>query len=327
MRKPGLCIFRFCVGVIACASLPVIDSWAQSYPVKPIRILVGFVPGGAVDFTARLVGQKLSESLGQPVVIENRPGSATAIATERAAMSPPDGYTLLLIPISTAVQSALRTNLPYDLKRDLAPVSLVSVGPFVLAVHPSLPARTVKEFIALARAQPGKLDYGSPGVGGANHLATELFKLATKVNIVHVPYKGSAEATVAAATGEAPVTFSSIAGALPLLTTGRLRPLAVTSAKRVSSLPSVPTLDESGLPGFDYSAWYGLSVPAAVPKDIIMRLNAEIGRIVQLKDVREALNKQGFEPQSGTPEQFGALISREIEQTVKLIKLTGLKVE
>lgn len=327
MWKPGLSLILFCAGVIACAGLPVVDSLAQSYPVKPIRILVGFVPGGAVDFTARLVGQKLSEGLGQPVVVENRPGSATAIATERAATSPPDGYTLLLIPISTAVQSALRTNLPYDLKRDLAPVSLVSVGPFVLAIHPSLPARTVKEFIALARSQPGKLDYGSPGVGGANHLATELFKLATQVNIVHVPYKGSAEAAVAAATGEAPVTFSSVAGALPLLATGRLRALAVTSAKRVSSLPSVPTLDESGLPGFDYSAWYGVSVPAGVSKDIIVRLNAEIGRIIQLKDVREALNKQGFEPQSGTPEQFAALISREIEQTVKLIKLTGLKVE
>ena len=327
MRKPGLNIFRFCAGVVACASLSVFDSLAQNYPIKPIRILVGFVPGGAVDFTARLVGQKLSESLGQPVIVENRPGSATAIATERAATSPPDGYTLLLIPISTAVQSALRTNLPYDLKRDLAPVSLVSIGPFVLAVHPSLPARTVKEFIALARSQPGKLDYGSPGVGGANHLASELFKLATKVNMVHVAYKGSAEAVVAAATGEAPVTFSSVAGALPLLTAGRLRPLAVTSAKRVSSLPSVPTLDESGLPGFDYSAWYGVSVPAAVPKDIVTRLNAALGKIVGMPDVKASFNKQGFEPHSSTPEEFGAMIQREIEQTVKLIKMTGLKVE
>ena len=325
MRKPGLSLFRICAGVIACASLPAFDSLAQSYPVKPIRILVGFVPGGAVDFTARLVGQKLSESLGQPVVVENRAGSSTAIATERVATSPADGYTLLLIPTSTAVQSALRNNLPYDLKRDLAPVSLVSIGPFVLVVHPSLPARSVKEFIALARSRPGKLDYGSPGVGSANHLVGELFKLTTKVNIVHVPYKGSGEAVIAAATGEAPVSFASVAGALPLL--GRLRALAVTSAKHVSSLPSVATLDESGLPGFDYSAWYGVSVPAGVPKDIIVRLNAALGKIVQLPDVREALNRQGFEPQSGTPEQFAALISREIEQTAKLIQLTGLKVE
>ena len=325
MRRPGLSRLRCWAGIIACAGLLVFDSAAQSYPVKPIRIVVGYVPGGAVDYTARLVGQKLSESLGQPVVIENRAGSATAIATERVATAPADGYTLLLIPTSTAVQTALRNNLPYDLKRDLAPVSLVSIGPLVLVVHPSLPARSVKEFVALAQSRPGKLDYGSPGLGSANHLVGELFKLTTKVNIVHVPYKGSGEAVIAAATGEAPVCFSSVAGALPVL--GRLRALAVTSAKRVSSLPSVPTLDESGLPGFDYSAWYGVSAPAGVPRDIILRLNAAIGKIVQLPDVREALNKQGFEPQSGSPEQFAALISREIEQTVKLIQLTGLKVE
>ena len=327
MRKSGLNILRFCAGVIACASLSALDVAAQDYPARPLHILVGFSPGGAVDYTARLVGQKLSESLGQPVIIDNRPGSATAIATERAAKSPPDGYTLLLIPISTPVLSALRSKLPYDLKRDLAPVSLVSIGPFVMVVHPSLPARTVKEFIALARSQPGKIDYGSPGLGGANHLATELFGSAAKIKMVHVPYKGSSDAVMAAATGEAPMSFSSVAGALPLLSAGRLRALAVTSAKRVSTLASVPTLDEAGLPGFDYSAWYGVSVPAGVPKNIIMRLNAEIGKLVQLKDVRGALNKQGFEPQSGSPEQFGALISREIERTSKLIKTIGLKIE
>jgi tripartite-type tricarboxylate transporter receptor subunit TctC len=225
------------------------------------------------------------------------------------------------------VQSALRNNLPYDLKRDLAPVSLVSIGPFVLVVHPSLPARNVKEFIALARSQPGKLDYGSPGVGSANHLVGELFDLQAKVKLVHVPYKGSGEAVIAAASGQTPVSFPSVSGALPLLATGKLRPLAVTSAKRVSSLPSVTTLDESGLPGFDYFAWYGVSAPAGAPKDIIMRLNAVLGRIVQMSDVKEALNKQGLEPQSSTPEQFAAVISREIEQTVKLIQLTGLKAE
>jgi tripartite-type tricarboxylate transporter receptor subunit TctC len=290
-------------------------------------MVVGYVPGGAVDFTARLLAQKLSESLGQQVVVENRAGAATAIATERVASSPPDGYTLLLIPTSTAVQSALRNNLPYDLKRDLAPVSLVCIGPFVLVVHPSVPARNVKEFIALARSQPGKLDYGSPGVGSANHLVGELFDLQTKVKLVHVPYKGSGEAVIAAASGQTPVSFPSVSGALPLLASGKLRPLAVTSAKRVSSLPSVTTLDESGLPGFDYFAWYGVSAPAGAPKDIIMRLNAVLGKIVHMTDVKEALNKQGLEPQSSTPEQFAAVISREIEQTVKLIQLTGLKAE
>ena len=325
MRKPGWSVFLLFAGIVACASLPVFDSSAQSYPVKPVRILVGFAPGGAVDIIARLVGQKLSENLGQPVVIENRPGASTAIATDRVAKSPADGYTLLLIAISTALQSALRTNLPYDLKRDLAPVSLVSIGPFVLVVHPSLPARNVKGLIALARSQPGKLSVGSPGVGSAPHLAGELFKSRTNVNVVHVPYKGSGDSVVAAASGLVPVCFASLASALILLDAGRLRPLAVTTAKRASLLPSTPTLDESGLPGYDYSAWYGVSAPAGVPKDIIARLAALLGQVVP--EIKESLNKQALEPRTSTPEQFAALIDREIEQTVKLIQLTGLKAE
>jgi tripartite-type tricarboxylate transporter receptor subunit TctC len=325
MRKSGRSVFLLFAGIVACANLSVSDSLAQSYPVKPVRILVGFVPGGAVDIIARLIGQKLSETLGQPVVIENRPGASTAIATDRAAKSPADGYTLLLIAISTAIQSALRTNLPYDLKRDLAPVSLVSIGPFVLVVHPSLPARNVKELIALARSHPGKLSVGSPGVGSAPHLAGELFKSRAKINVVHVPYKGSADSVVGAASGLVPVCFASLASALPLLDAGRLRPLAVTTAKRASLLPSTPTLDESGLPGYDYSAWYGVSAPAGVPKDIIARLAAVLGKVVP--EIRESLNKQGLEPRTSTPDEFAAMIHREIAQTTKLIELTGLKAE
>ena len=300
---------------------------AQPYPVKPIRIVVGFVPGGAVDFTARLVGQKLSEALGQPVVIENRAGASTAIATERVATAPGDGYTLLLIPTSTAVQTALRSNLPYDLKRDLAPVSLVSIGPFVLVVHPSVPAKTPQELIALAQRQPGALNYGSPGMGSANHLAGELFLLQTKVKITHIPYKGSGEAVIAAASGQAPVGFPSLAGAIPMLDSGRLRALAVTSLRRATSLPKVPTLDETLLKGFDYVAWYGVAVPSSTPKDIVAKLNGALGKIVQLPDVKEAFNRQGFEAQAGTPDEFTAIINREIEQTIKLIQITGLKAE
>ena len=300
---------------------------AQAYPVKPIRIVVGFVPGGAVDFTARLVGQKLSEALGQPVVIENRAGASTAIATERVATAPGDGYTLLLIPTSTAVQTALRSNLPYDLKRDLAPVSLVSIGPFVLVVHPSVPAKTPQELIALAQRQPGALNYGSPGVGSANHLAGELFLMQTKVKITHIPYKGSGEAVIAAASGQAPVGFPSLAGAIPMLDSGRLRALAVTSLRRATSLPKVPTLDETLLKGFDYVAWYGVAVPSSTPKDIVAKLNGALGKIVQLPDVKEAFNRQGFEAQAGTPDEFTAIINREIEQTIKLIQITGLKAE
>ncbi len=327
--SPQRIIFATVLGLCAClaARQSAAQPAAQLYPSKPIRIVVGFVPGGAVDFTARLVGQKLSEALGQPVVVENRAGASTAIATERVATAPGDGYTLLLIPTSTAVQTALRTNLPYDLKRDLTPVSLVSIGPFVLVVHPSVPVKTPKELIALAQRQPGMLNYGSPGMGSANHLAGELFLLQTKVKITHIPYKGSGEAVIAAASGQAPVGFPSLAGAIPMIDSGRLRPLAVTSLRRASSLPNVPTLDETLLKGFDYVAWYGVAVPSSTPKEIVARLNAALGKIVLLPDVKEAFNKQGFEAQAGTPEEFTAIINREIEQTVKLIQITGLKAE
>ena len=327
--SPQRIIFATALGLGAClaATQAAAQPAAQLYPSKPIRIVVGFVPGGAVDFTARLVGQKLSEALGQPVVVENRAGASTAIATERVATAPGDGYTLLLIPTSTAVQTALRSNLPYDLKRDLAPVSLVSIGPFVLLVHPSVPVKTPKELIALAQRQPGMLNYGSPGMGSANHLAGELFLLQTKVKITHIPYKGSGEAVIAAASGQAPVGFPSLAGAMPMIDGGRLRPLAVTSLRRASSLPNVPTLDETLLKGFDYVAWYGVAVPSSTPKEIVARLNAALGKIVLLPDVKEAFNKQGFEAQAGTQEEFTAIINREIEQTVKLIQITGLKAE
>lgn len=327
--SPQRIIFATAFGLGAClaATQSAAQPAVQLYPSKPIRIVVGFVPGGAVDFTARLVGQKLSEALGQPVVVENRAGASTAIATERVATAPGDGYTLLLIPTSTAVQTALRSNLPYDLKRDLTPVSLVSIGPFVLLVHPSVPVKTPKELIALAQRQPGMLNYGSPGMGSANHLAGELFLLQTKVKITHIPYKGSGEAVIAAASGQAPVGFPSLAGAMPMIDGGRLRPLAVTSLRRASSLPNVPTLDETLLKGFDYVAWYGVAVPSSTPKEIVARLNAALGKIVLLPDVKEAFNKQGFEAQAGTQEEFTAIINREIEQTVKLIQITGLKAE
>ncbi len=297
------------------------------YPARPLRILVGYTPGGAVDFTARLVAQKLTEQFGQPVVVENRPGATTAIATERVVLAAPDGHTLLLIPTSTAIQSALRKNLPYDLKRDLAAVSQLAMGPFALVVHQSLPVKSVKELIALAREQPGKLSTGSPGVGSANHLAGELFNLRTKVSILHVPYKGSGEAVVAVAAGQTQLSLPSMASVLPLIESGRVRALAVTSLKRVSMLPNVPTLDESGLSGYDYAAWYGISVPAAVPKPIVARLNGALANIVKMADVKEAFVRQGMESQAGTPAEFAALIAREIELTLKLLQVAGIKAE
>jgi tripartite-type tricarboxylate transporter receptor subunit TctC len=307
--------------------VPAATVCAQNYPNRPLRIVVGFTAGGAVDFAARVVGQKLTEQYGQPVVIENRPGASTVIATERVVTAAADGYTLLLIPISTAVQSGLRKNLPYDLQRDLAAVSQLATGPIALMVHPSLPVKTVKDFIAYAREQPGKVSLGVPGMGSANHLAGELLAVRAQIKFLQVPYKGASEAVVALAAGQTSAALLSVAGILSLLESGKVRTLAVTSAKRVSTLPGVPTIDESILPGYSYEAWYGVAVPAAVPKAIIAQFNGALGRIVRMPDIRDAFQKQGMEPQAGTPEQFAAVIAREIEQTVKLQQIAGIKAE
>ena len=327
MPKSRRSILRLLGGIAVYQSLPLVHASAQGFPVRPINLFVGFPAGGAPDITARVVGQKVSEILGQPVIVRNQPGASTVIATETVARSAADGYTLLLIPISTAVYSGLRKKLPYNLERDLTPVSLVATGPFLLIVNSSVPARSVKELIELAQSKPGKINAASVGVGSAHHLVLELFKAMAKVDVVHVPYKGAAPADLAVATGEVQMSFSSAAGALALLKTGKIRALAVTSAKRLSSLPSVPTLDESGLTGFDYSAWYGIAAPAGVPQNIIMSLNAAIGKAVQTPEVKDVLTKQGFEPTSSTPEEFAAIISREIKRTVSVAKTAKLDLQ
>lgn len=325
MGRPGIKTLWLCAGVVACANSSALDSLAQSYPVKPIRIVVGFPVGSGSDTSARMVAQKLLEHLGQPVVVENRTGAAGQIATERVTTSPADGYTLMMMTSSETIRPALRANLPYDLKRDLAPVSLVAIAPYVLLVHPSVPARNVKQLIALARAQQGKLSYGSTGVGSTSHLAGELFNFMAKVHLVQVPYKGSPESATAIAAGEIDTSFSIITSVLPMLQAGRIRPIAVTSAKRASLIPSIPTIDESGLPGYDCSAWFGVVAPAGVPKNIIARLNEVIGKTAP--EMKESLNKQGIEVQTNTAEQFGAFIDREIAQNLKLIRSAGVKAE
>ena len=327
MRKPGRSIFRLFAGIVACASLSVFDSSAQSYPVKPIRMIVGFAAGGGTDVTARMLGQKLTETLGQPLIVENRPGAGGALSIERVATSPADGYTLLMMAAAGAIQSALRTKLPYDLERDLAPVSLVVIGPLVLVIHPSVPARNVKELIALARSQPGKLSYGSAGIGSSNHLAAELLNLLAKVKTVHVPYRGSGESVVGTASGQVDFNLPSLTAARPLLEAGKLRVLAISTGKRSSLMPSLPTINESGLPGYDRYAWYGVLAPAGAPKDIIGRLNSAIGKVSNTPEMKESFKKEGIEAQTGTPEQFAALIRAEIEQNIKLVKLSGAKAE
>lgn len=325
--KPTRSSYWLVAGIIVCHSLFIFDSSAQSYPVKPIHIFVGFPAGTATDTTARIVAQKLPERLGQPVVVENRAGASGTIATAKVATSPADGYTLLLLTAADTAQPALRARLPYDLERDLAPVSLVVRATFVLVVHPSVPARDVRELIALARSQPGKLNFASSGVGSTLHLAGELFNMMAKVNVVHVSYKGATEAVTATASGQIDMSFPALSTAAPLLNAGKVRGFAVTSANRTSLMPSIPTLNESGLPGYERTTWFGISAPAGVPKDIIAQLNAVIAKVVNTPEMRESFVKQGLDPQTNSPEQFAVLIHRGIAQNAELIKFAGMKAE
>lgn len=299
----------------------------QTYPAKPVRIMVGFAAGGASDITARMLAPKLSELLGQQIIIENRGGSGGMLATDAVAKSPADGYTLLLMPAADAVQPALRRKLPYDLERDFAPVSRAVFGPWFLVVHPSVPVRGAKELVALARASPGKLNYASSGVGSSAHMANELFNSLAKVNLVHVPYKGASDGVTAVASGEVDMIFASIPASLPLLAAKRVKALAVTTGQRTPLAPAMPTLNESGVPGYDRSGWYGVLAPANVPRDIITRLNAAIVKIVNTPEMKDAFMKQGLDPATSTAEEFGAFIRSEIAQNIKLVKAAGIKVE
>jgi tripartite-type tricarboxylate transporter receptor subunit TctC len=300
---------------------------AQTYPVKPVRLIVGYTSGGGADTTARLVAQRLSELLGRQMVVENRPGASGTIATERVATAPPDGYTLLLMTTGDTVQPALRSKLPYDLQRDLAPVSQLTTAPFALTTHPAVPARNIKELVALARVHPGKLSFGSSGVGASPHLAAELFKSMAAINMMHVPYKGGTDAIMAMISGQIDMSFTTVTAALPLLGVGKLKALAVTTGRRASMLPAVPTMSESGVSGYSYSVWYGVLTPAATPADVIGRLNAAIVKAVDTPETREALQKQGLEPQTNTPNEFAAFIRGEIAQNAKLIRLAEVKPE
>jgi tripartite-type tricarboxylate transporter receptor subunit TctC len=299
---------------------------AQAYPVKPIRMLVGFSAGSATDVTARVIGQKLSERLGQPVIVDNRVGAAGAIATEMVVKAPADGYTLLMLGATEAILPALRT-LPYDIQRDLAPISIVANGPQVLVVNLLVPARNVKELVALARKQPGRLHYGSAGVSSSSHLAGSLFNSLAKVDITPVPYKGATEMAVGTAANEVEMSFPSAAAALPMVEGGKVRALAVTSAARVSAMPSIPTMEESGLKGFNRSNWYGVLAPAGTPRAIVNRIQGLIVEAVNTPEMKKTFNRQGLEPQTTTPGEFAARIRTDIAQNAQLIKSSGAKAE
>jgi tripartite-type tricarboxylate transporter receptor subunit TctC len=316
------CVAMLALGLASGAAL------AQSYPSKPIRWIAPFPPGGGTDVISRTIAQKLTEAWGQQVIVENRPGSGGTIGLATAAKSAPDGYTVVLGQLANmGIAPGLYAKLPYDPVRDLAPVSLVLSAPLILVAHPSLPAKNTKELLALARAKPDSITFGSPGNGTTGHLAAEMIKSTTGVKMTHVPYKGASPAITGLLGGEIAIYVSTIPPALPMMKAGRLKALGVTSTKRTATLPDVPTISESGLPGYEVTNWYGVMLPAGVSKDLIARLNAEVARILRLPDVQQRFQGEGGDVAPNTPEQFAAFIKSEIAKWDKAIKASGARVD
>jgi len=300
---------------------------AQNYPSRPVRLIVGFAPGGGVDINARLLAPKLSEYLGQQVVVENVPGAGTNIANERVARAAPDGYTLLINTAAVAINMSLYRNLPFDTLRDFAPVSVFSQSPNVLVVNAKLPAQNVKELVAMARSSPGKLNYSSAGVGTTQHLAAELFKLRTGTFIVHIPYKGTAPSMTALIAGEVDLSFANIPSIQGHLKSGRLRALAATAARRDPQLPEVPTMKEAGVEGVEVVVWYGVLAPAGTPRDIVQELAEGIQRATRDADVRKRMLEQGAEPVGSTPEEFTKLLREEVARWAEVVKISGARAD
>lgn len=300
---------------------------AQGYPSKPIRFIVPYAPGGGTDIIARIIGQELSRALGQPVVVDNRAGAGGTIGTDLAAKAPPDGYTMVLNGSSVAFAPSLYKNLPYDTVHDFAAVSLVASQPNILAVHPVLPVKSVRELIALAKAKPGAINYASGGTGAANHLATELLKLLANINITHVPYRGTGPAVTDLLSGQVQMTISVIAAVLPHVKAGKLRALAVTGRTRSLAAPDIPTLAEAGVKNYEFTTWYGIQMPAQTPRPIVNRLNTEIARVLQLPELRDRYAASGLDAVASTPEEFGALIRSEITKWATVIKAAGVTVQ
>jgi tripartite-type tricarboxylate transporter receptor subunit TctC len=298
---------------------------AQSYPTRTVRIVVPYAPGGNTDFTARSVAQKLTDIFGQQVVVDNRPGGATNIGTELVAKAAPDGYTLLMGGASNAINMSLFAKPPYDTLRDFQMISLCVQGANVLAVHPALPARNLKELIALAKSKPGQLNFSSSGIGSSNQMAGELFKVMAGINIVHVPYKGNAPAITDTIGGQVEMTFSGVPALVPHIESGRLRGIAIGSSKRFPALPNLPTFDESGLKGYEATTWFGLMAPAKTPRDIVNRVSVETDKVLKSADIRQRFMVEGLEPMGGTPESFTTFVKSEIDKYAKVVKAAAIK--
>jgi len=324
-------LFRIVANVLVAAGALVAltaPAAAQTYPAKPVRLVVPFPPGGSLDFAGRLIAQKLTETWNQSVVVENKPGAGGNIGADLVAKAPADGYTILLGALSThAVNPSLYAKMPYDAAKDFAPITLIAITPNVLVVNAGSPVQNVKEFIAYTKANPGKLAFGSGSNGSAGHLAGELYKVETGTDAVHIPYKGGAPATQALLAGDTQFMFDNLANAMAQVKGGKLRALAVTTAKRSALAPELPTMAEAGLPGFDISTWYGLFAPAGTPPAIVARWNADVTRILNTPDVRARFIADGAEPAPNTPEQFGQFIAAELTKYARIVKVSGAKVD
>ena len=294
-------------------------AFGQAYPVKPVRILVGFTAGGATDLSARFLAQKLSETIGQQVIVEDRPGAGSMLAAEAVARSAPDGYTVLVANVTIAMPSMFK-KLSFDVRKDLVPVSLAGFGQLALVVHPSLPVKSVKELVALAKRKPGILNFGSAGTGSFTHLAMALFESMAKVELTHVPYKGSTQASIGVMTGEAQLLFSSPAAVLGQIKTGRLRAIAVSGTTRSAIVPDVPTMEEAGVAGYNATSWYGMLAPAGSPRAAIAKLGDESAKALGAADLKERLLNQGIDPAKGGVEEFTAVLNSEIPKWEKVIK-------
>lgn len=318
-----------CRGLVAIGLglAPLVAGAQAGFPTKPVRIIVPVAAGGGADFTARLVAQKLTAAWGQPVVVDNRPGAAGNLGVEIAAKAPADGYTLVLPITSFSVNPSLYAKLPFDTVKDFAPVALAGYFPLLLVVNPGVPARSVQELVALAKAKPGQLNYANSGSGTTAHLAAELLKRMAAVDIVNIAYKGGGPAVIDLVAGNVQLYFSTIPAALPQVKAGRLRALAVTSSKRVAAVPDLLTVAESGLPGFEVVGWVGFFVPAGTPRPVVVKLNGEIVKILGMHDTQERLSSQGMIPGGGTPEDLGAFLKAEIAKWGKLIKEAGIRIQ
>ncbi len=308
-------------------ALAVGSVFAQSYPSKPVRVVIPWPPGGSNDVVGRIVMQKVAEYAGQQFIVDNRAGAAGSIGAEVVAKAPPDGYTIMVHSTSHVGNAHLYKKLPYDTLKDFVGVALLAAQPGALTIHPSLPVKTVKEFIALAKARPGTINYSSSGNGSAPHLSMALLVAMTGINIVHVPYKGGAPQVTALVSGETQASLATVSTVLVHVQSGRLRALGVSSAKRSGTLPNVPTIAEAGVPGYEMSPWIGVFVPTGTSKEIITRLNTEINKALKLPDVSQLLASQALDALGGTPEEFDARIKIDYEKYAKLIKLTGAKVD